>query len=96
VAYWTLTGRPVFNASTSIAQLVQHVQQAPDPPSRFALHAIPRELDCVVLDCLAKDPADRPRDVTTLARRLTACPVPAWTATRAEAWWRALQPSSST
>ena len=96
VAYWMLAGRPVFTANTSIAQLVQHVQQTPEPPSRFALHAIPRELDCVVLDCLAKDPADRPHDVTILARRLAACPVPAWGAARAEAWWRALQPSSST
>jgi hypothetical protein len=49
---------------------------------------IPPELDRIILDCLAKDPADRPESASALYRRLAECPVPdAWSRDRALAWW---------
>ena len=50
--------------------------------------AIPAALDEVVLQCLEKDPADRPKDAAELSRRLSeAIDAARWTPERAAAWW---------
>lgn len=89
VAYWLLTGRFVFEAETPMAMLVKHIDEAPSAPSAHSRHPVPAELDCLVLDCLAKSPQERPADAATLGRRLAACAaaIP-WTAEDAQAWWR--------
>ena len=88
VAFWMLTGREVFDVRTSMAQLVQHVHETPRAPSQLAPYPIPAALDRVILDCLAKDARDRPRDADELARRLAACPVQEpWAGDRAAGWW---------
>lgn len=88
VAYWLLTGRTPFQAPTAVAMLMQHVQQEARPPSEVSELAIPPELDRLVLDCLAKDPDDRPANAGALYRRLAECPVPdPWDRDRAVAWW---------
>src|SRR6266850_146214 len=60
VGYWLLTGRLVFEADTAVKMMLQHIQNIPEPPSRFSELEVPRELDDVLLACLAKKPADRP------------------------------------
>ncbi len=88
VAYWLLTGKTPFEAPTALAMLMQHAQADPQPPSRTSELAISPELDRIVLDCLAKAPADRPADAATLYRRLAGCPVPdPWDRDRAVQWW---------
>ena len=88
VAYWLLTGRTPFEAPTAVAMLMQHVQEDAKPPSEVSELAIPAELDRLVLDCLAKDPDDRPANAGVLYRRLAECPVPdPWDRDRAVAWW---------
>ncbi len=88
VAYWLLTGRTPFQAPTPIAMLMKHVQEDPVAPSRVSELPVPAELDRIVLDCLAKDPDDRPPDASTLYRRLSCCPVPdPWNRDRAVEWW---------
>lgn len=88
VAYWLLTGRTPFEAPTAVAMLIQHVQEDARPPSEVSELAIPPELDRLVLDCLAKDPDDRPANAGALYRRLADCPVPdPWDRDRAVAWW---------
>jgi serine/threonine-protein kinase len=88
VAYWLLTGQPVFAADTPVATLLKHVQEEPIPPSRRTELEIPEDLDAVILACLAKDPADRPRTAEELDARLAACSVSAWTKDRADEWWK--------
>jgi serine/threonine-protein kinase len=89
VAYWLLTGHNVFEAPNSVTMLMQHVQDDPVPPSERAELPVPEELDRIVLDCLAKNPEDRPGDAMELYRRLADCPVPErWNRGRALEWWR--------
>ena len=88
VAHWLLTGQTPFEAPTAVAMLLQHVQEDPVAPSRASEVPIPAELDQIVLDCLAKNPDDRPADAAALYRRLSECPVPdPWDRDRAVEWW---------
>ncbi|HXW08494.1 MAG TPA: serine/threonine-protein kinase [Vicinamibacterales bacterium] len=89
VAYYLLTGQFVFPAETPIAAALAHVNDAPAPPSGRSSFRIPARLEALILQCLAKDPAERPASAVDLANRL-ADAVPqedAWTAESARAWW---------
>ncbi len=95
LAYWLLTGQLVFTGDTPMQLLVQHAQATPVPPSARTELPIPKELDAIVLACLAKNPSDRPQSARDLARRLGAVPVTEeWTPERARDWWNAHQPSN--
>jgi hypothetical protein len=49
---------------------------------------LPGELNELVLSCLAKNPADRPKSAFELGERLASIPlVDSWDQRRAEAWW---------
>jgi eukaryotic-like serine/threonine-protein kinase len=70
VLYELLTGTTwVDTAPGMAAVLYQHLDQAPAPP-RSLRPELPTDLDALVLDLLAKDPEDRPKDATTVAERL--------------------------
>jgi serine/threonine-protein kinase len=87
VAYWLLTGRPVFEAKSVYELVSLHLQATPDPPSRHA-PAVPSSLDLIVLSCLAKSPDDRPADARSVGRMLKELELnPRWTDVSAEAWW---------
>jgi len=89
VGYWLLTGRLVFEGDTRMKVLVQHAQTPPPPPSTRTELSIPAPLERLILDCLAKDPAERPQSAAELAQRLGGCEVPSpWSAERAERWWQ--------
>jgi serine/threonine protein kinase len=88
VAFWHLTGRLVFEASTEVGQLVAHARETPRRPSTLAPFAVPEAFDQLVLDCLAKDPASRPQSAQAVAERLAALPfVRPWTPSAAARWW---------
>ena len=72
VAFYLLTGAPVFVGDSVIEVLSQHLYSAPERPSRIAGRAIAGDLERVVLDCLAKNPLERPRSAAELAHRLEA------------------------
>jgi serine/threonine-protein kinase len=89
VAYWLLTGRLVFDAGTPAAMMAAHLRDEPVAPSQRGELPIPPALDAIVLACLSKDPEARPQSAGELAQRLAAVPLEhAWTAERAESWWR--------
>ena len=93
LAYWLLTGQLVFTGDTPMQLLVQHAQAMPEPPSARTELPIPKELDAIVLECLAKDPSERPQTARELARRLKSVPVrEEWTRELARAWWETHQP----
>jgi serine/threonine-protein kinase len=88
VAYYLLTGQFVFAADTPIAAALAHVNDQPAPPSVRSPFQIPARLEALVLQCLAKDPAERPASAVDLANRLAGTvPQDAWTADAAHAWW---------
>jgi serine/threonine-protein kinase len=87
VAYWLVTGEVVFKRDTSLATVLAHVRDTPDPPSVHSELPIPEALNQLILECLAKDPAARPQTTVELARRLDAIDVPLWTEDDARKWW---------
>ena len=96
LTYWLLTGQLVFTGDTPLQLIIQHAQAVPKPPSARTELSIPKELDEIVLACLAKDPSDRPQTARELRRRLEAVPVTgAWTPELARAWWDSHQPVPS-
>jgi serine/threonine-protein kinase len=90
VAYFMLSGHPVFECKTAMATLMAHVQTPPTPLSERPGSVVPRSLDRVILACLEKRPERRPRSALELSDLLEACEgVPAWTNGQAERWWSA-------
>ncbi|MFT3692954.1 MAG: serine/threonine-protein kinase [Kofleriaceae bacterium] len=91
VAYWLLTGRTVFQAETNAAMIAAHMYEDVIPPSRLTELTISPAIENIVLQLLAKDPANRPQSAVELREMLEARPQ-TWTQDRAEAWWRANVP----
>ena len=87
VAYWLLAGKPVFDAPNLMALLLQHRSKIPDAPSTHN-SAVPKELDEIVLSCLAKDLQNRPINVEQLREQLAGVPIAEpWNERRASVWW---------
>ena len=70
--YELLCGRPPF-AGDAEAVVEQHVRAAPVPPSR-RVAGVPRALDALVLELLAKEPATRPGSAAAVRDRLGGGP----------------------
>ncbi len=88
VAHWLLTGRTVFEAPNPMAMLMEQAQSTPSAPSVRSPGPVPPALDRLVLDCLSKDPDDRPRDALSLRARLDAIELAEqWTEQRSRQWW---------
>ena len=88
VAYYLLTGQPVFEADNPADMLVLHLEAPPIPPSERTEMPIPPELDALVLACLEKDPRRRPQDAAAVLERLLRCqPRDRWDHDSARAWW---------
>jgi|GEM_PF-176444 len=71
VLYEMITGELPFNADDITALLLQHVQQAPEPPSKI-VPDLPIALETVILKVLEKNPNRRFQSMEALARALRA------------------------
>jgi len=94
VAWWLLTGAEVYPNVSGDDLIRTHVTE-PIPVLKVR-GWLPAELEQLIVQCLAKEPAHRPRDARSLATQLTAIAIPtehAWTKAMATAWWRHLEPS---
>lgn len=67
--YQMLTGRAPFDGDTPVAVAMQHIQDAPVPPSQYNPE-IPREVEEIILRCMKKVPERRFADGMELARAL--------------------------
>ncbi len=93
VAYWLVTGSLVFPRNSAMAMAVAHSQAEPEPPSHRTELPVPASFDALVLECLAKSPADRPPTAEILAHRLDSlADVPRWDRSRARDWWNLHRP----
>jgi serine/threonine-protein kinase len=92
VAFYLLTGTHVFDGN-HMQVLLDHVHTAPPAPSHRLGAPLPEEVDAFVLDCLRKNPADRPPHARELLKRIHASNLAGgWSAADAEAWWQARLP----
>ncbi|MFN2608488.1 MAG: Stk1 family PASTA domain-containing Ser/Thr kinase, partial [Acidimicrobiales bacterium] len=71
VLYEMATGRPPFAGSSPVAIAYQHLTEVPLPPSAHT-PSVPSALDAVVLQAMAKDPADRQASAEELRAQLLA------------------------
>lgn len=69
VLYQLLTGRLAFDGTSALALMHAHMS-APAPRASEKVAEIPRALDDLVLQLMAKDPADRPWDAAAVAESL--------------------------
>ena len=88
VGYFLLTGLHVFDGATVIEVCSAHLHDEPVPPSERIGSAIPRQLEALVLSCLAKDPDERPQSADEMRVALGSCTdVGEWTEADARSWW---------
>jgi serine/threonine-protein kinase len=95
VAYFLLTGTLVFEDPNPMSMALKHVQAIPDPPSSRTELPIPADLERLVMQCLEKNPANRPRSVREIADCLRECTFGEWSAGDAAAWWERHLPETS-
>ena len=89
VGYWLLTGTHVFRGSTTMEVLAHHLHTTPDRPSVRLNALVDRDLEDVLLACLAKAPGDRPASAHLLRDRLLACAAARrWTNVKGAQWWK--------
>jgi serine/threonine-protein kinase len=70
--YEIATGRVPFSAPDFGEMVVQLLRSSPIPPSQLPnlTQQIPPALEALTLQCLAKDPAQRPKDMEIVGKRL--------------------------
>jgi len=89
VAYWMLTGETVFDSGSPLKVAFDHAETPPVPPSRRTDRVIPKALEEIVLECLSKDPRQRPQTASELGLRLAELGIEErWSRRDAEIWWR--------
>jgi len=87
LAYFLLSGDHVFEGESALEVCGQHLHATPKPLSAV-VRGVDPELERIVLQCLAKEPADRPASARVLCAALTRCSSRGeWTSAMAEAWW---------
>jgi serine/threonine-protein kinase len=88
LAYFLLTGQPPFAGRSSVKVLAAHLYESPVPLTAHR-PGVPRELETVILKCLAKNPSDRFPDVRSLDAALAQCDTGRqWTEEDAARWWQ--------
>lgn len=89
VAYFLVTGTHVFSGSTVVELCSKHLMEPPQPPSERLGRPVPRDLEDIIMRCLAKKREDRPASAAALRGELLACEsARAYDAAAAAAWWK--------
>jgi serine/threonine-protein kinase len=92
VAYFLLTGVPVFEEKTATATALAHVQKEPVPPSQRSEIKTPEQLEQIILRCISKRPEERPGSIEELIELLQACSSCEWDQQKAVDWWESNLP----
>ncbi len=88
VAYWLLTGTPLFEAGPAMEVCLRQVAQEPALPSSLVA-TVPNDLEEVVMRCLNKESNRRPQSASHLKQLLAGCrDAGKWTQKQAERWWK--------
>ena len=96
VAYHMLTGRPPFDDAHPMKVVIAHVRDQVLLPSKVNPE-VPRDLEQVVIRCLAKEPHERYQDVASLDHAFGQCQAAGkWTPQDASQWWETVAPLNQT
>jgi len=88
VAYYLLSGHPVFEAATVLDVIDHHLHSTPLAPSVRLGRKLPPDLEALVAQCLRKVPEERPESARALRDALRRCRLAhPWTSEDAAAWW---------
>lgn len=91
VGYFLVTGEPLFNGLALGEVLLHQVKEMPMRPSERLGKPVSRDLEELLMRCLAKDPAARPVNARELDEALGRCQSAGnWTRDLTEEWWRKL------
>ncbi len=94
VGYYLLAGAHVFTGETMVQICAAHLDEPPDPPSKYREEPVPADLEELILSLLAKNADDRPPTASALARKLEdCCCFSCWSQADARKWWREHGPS---
>uniref|UniRef100_A0A7C2K0B4 Serine/threonine protein kinase n=1 Tax=Schlesneria paludicola TaxID=360056 RepID=A0A7C2K0B4_9PLAN len=85
--YFLLTGRPPFEGTSPLRLMIAHAREPVTPPSHWN-HAIPEDLERIILKCLEKSPSQRFGSAKQLREALNRCQdASGWTFESAHRWW---------
>ncbi len=87
VMFCLLTAQEVFEADGNLDVLYRTMNEPPRRPSQVVKTPIPGTLDRLVVDCLAKDPENRPAGMVAVLQTLDSVDAPPWRQADAKAWW---------
>lgn len=88
VAYYALTGKPVFEGSEDAQLMFAHMEVDADRPSERIGRPIHQGLEDLLMRCLHKNPLKRPPTMQALDEELEQLRFePPWTQARAREWW---------
>ena len=92
VAFYLLTGRPIFESGATLKVLLSHLHEnavAPSTVRRMGIGpSISAGLDAIVLKCLEKSPSERFQTARDLYDALNSLPESnEWNGRLAEQWW---------
>ena len=88
VAYYLLTGEPVFDGKSFTEVCMQQINEQPKPPSERVGRAVTEDFEQIILSCLAKAPAERPQTARDLHDLLQGCSAAKnWSLQDANSWW---------
>jgi len=89
VAYFLLTGAPVFSGDSIMEICLKHIQAVPKPMGERRGRPLSPKLEAWIGSCLAKSPDDRPLNAGAMLAELEACEIPgSWTSAQAAKWWQ--------
>ncbi len=95
MAYWSLSGRLVFECETMAQMIGDHRHSTPLSLSKVCEMEVSAEFEGIALQLLAKEPGKRPPSAGPVRDLLAACPVQRpWTQERAADWWRKHTPET--
>lgn len=88
LAYYLLTGQPVFRGDSQRTIYKKQLEDAPIPPSSHLKASISKAFEDLILQCLRKSPKERPASMRALIDGLDSLPLSHhWGEDEATTWW---------
>ena len=87
VGYFLVTGQRIFEGTHPMQVLLQHIKSEPILPSERLGRPVPPALERLLMDCVAKSPADRPAGALALVEALGSAGADEWNQGKARHWW---------